>query len=254
MVELTDEQRDVVCEDYLDGKTRAWIANKFDCSITTVGRILAIREIEQPKKKRKPKAGNAIKQFSSRVKSTLWRQDHDHKTYNSWQERVDWLSSKAGGGYTKSQAVVRASKEFPCLERFFREYDVSEYDPNPESHAHIDHGNGAGDFSDMVCENAPQSYRENIRWAMDAAGAKIRLGAHPATCPNDQAFYLYRQAIEEPKDFLAKMNQLELKTDNEEKNRQNLRSNSKRSIEEIKSYLEELETEEEENYANYANE
>ncbi len=254
MQALTEEQRTELCELYRVGKTYDELAELFGCNRSTVGRILKEGKVERspdaPKKTRPSAAtGSQVKLFASRVKSILWRQDvtTEKKAYKEWSERVEWLSSKEGGGYTRSQAVIRASKEYPCLERLFGEYDVSEFDPNPESHPRIVHPRPEGilNFEEIVCHDVKQSYRDSLRWAIEAAGAKLRLNRLPETCPNDTAFYLFRQAIEEPKDFMQKISQMELKVDKEDEALQNSRRSSKRSVEEIDSYLEELEIEEE---------
>jgi hypothetical protein len=82
---------------------------------------------------------------------------------------------------------------------------------------------------------------------MDAAGKYLRSGSNPDECPNDTAFYLFRQAVEEPKDFMAKVSQMELKIDKEEELRQNARRDGQRTVAEIKSFLAEISNQEEGN-------
>ncbi len=243
-----DKQRDM-CLARLKGGTHVELAAEFECCEATVARILKENKVKAPPRKpraRKPAAatGSQIKLFASRVRSILWRQDREK--YNEWSNRVAWLSSKEGGDYTESQAVIRASKEFPALELLFREYDVSEFDPNPESHPRIVHPSPGGitNYDSIECEDVKQSYRDSLRWAMDAAGAKLRSGELPEKCPNDIAFYLFRQAIEEPKDFMQKVSQMELKVDRDDEDRQNFRKDARKSVAEIDDYLEELELEE----------
>jgi hypothetical protein len=190
-------------------------------------------------------------EFSSRAKSILWRQDtggdEDRKAYNRWKERVEFLASKDGGMLKYNEAVVRASKEFPCLARLFREYDVREYDPNPDSHPHIQHvGTPSACEQNVECDGIEQGYRENLRWAIEAAGETARTGLVPARCPSNTAWYLYEQAIADPKDFLAKVGQVESKGDAAEADRRNIRIAGARSIAEIDGYLSELEFEGEE--------
>jgi len=60
-------------------------------------------------------------------------------------------------------------------------------------------------------ENKEQSYRENLLWACQAAGAKLRTGNRPNSCPNDKAFFLYQLACENQKDFMTKFSQVETK-------------------------------------------
>jgi len=60
-------------------------------------------------------------------------------------------------------------------------------------------------------EEKQLSYRENLSWAVDAAGEFLRTGKLPRSAPNNAAFFLYEQAVKSPKEFLTKLNQLEAK-------------------------------------------
>jgi hypothetical protein len=186
-----------------------------------------------------------ITEFSKRVRSVLWRQDSgkEKPTYNAWLERVEYLQSPDGGAYTKPQAIVRASKEHKCLERLFREYDVKEFDPNPESHASIVYKSditASGTLADVICDNVTQTYRESLQWAIEAAGCYMRTGKSPISCPCDTAFYLYQQAIQEPKDFLSRVGQIESKGLTEDAEAKDLKRAGRRSIKEIEAMLEEM--------------
>jgi hypothetical protein len=183
-----------------------------------------------------------LNDFASRVRSVLWRQDSgdEKKTYEDWKARVSDLESATGAGMTHNEALVRASKEYPCLTRLFREYDVAEFDPNPESHPQIQHF-GQKPAIVATSDGKEQSYRENLRWAIETAGTYLRTGKHPATCPNDAAWYLYRQAIEEPKDFLSRVGQVESKGDNEAEEQRLSRKSGQRSLAEINEMLDTLE-------------
>lgn len=88
-------------------------------------------------------------------------------------------------------------------------------------------------------ENKEQSYRDNLKWAIDAAGHTLRTKKKPKSCPNNSAWFLYKQALEEPKDFLTKVGQVESKLDDSERDREFIRS-TKYSIEEINSFLERM--------------
>jgi len=210
---------------------------------------VSVAEPKKPAKTRKksnvlPASASTLNEFAKRVRSVLWRKDpgSEKKTYEKWSARVKELEAE----YTKNQAIVRASKEFPCLHRLFREYDLREFDPNPESHAEVKHY-GAGKLPDGSIEigDEPQSYRDSLRWALDAAGRRLN-GEEVTSAPCSAAFYLFRQAIEEPKDFLAKVSQLEVKADAETQAMRSARKASARAIAEIEAMLEELEVEEEE--------
>lgn len=99
---------------------------------------------------------------------------------------------------------------------------------------------GSFDFSKITCEEKEQGYRENLRWAINAAGTYLRTKRHPESCPCNAALYLYRQAISEPKDFITKVGQLENKREDNKK--ESLRRSVKRAVAEIDSMLIELES------------
>jgi hypothetical protein len=88
-------------------------------------------------------------------------------------------------------------------------------------------------------EGREQPYRENLRWALEAAGEFARLGLIPESCPNDSAWFLYVQATTDPKDFMAKVSQSELKAEAPEDD-QEMKRGSRRTIEEIHVLLESL--------------
>lgn len=111
-----------------------------------------------------------------------------------------------------------------------------------------DEENGNFDFTDITCEEKEQGYRENLRWAINAAGTYLRTKQHPESCPCNAALYLYRQAILEPKDFISKIGQLENKREDSDKATQ--KRSARRAIEEINSMLAELEHVEEKNDTN----
>jgi len=86
----------------------------------------------------------------------------------------------------------------------------------------------------IECEDIHQSYRQNLAWAIDAAGHYLRTKEFPATCPNNSAYFLLQQALDSPKEFMTKVNQIEGRKDEED---QTLQAASKRAIEEIDAML-----------------
>lgn len=238
---LTDEQCEQIAARYIAGETQRDLAKAFGVCRQTVG--ATIQRLGAKRAKPDKASPRDMIEFAQRARSILWRQDKakEKPTYNSWKTRVEALESKDGGGLTRNQAVVRASKEFPCLNRLFREYNVVDHDPNPDSHPAVQHwGKPATAATPTFCEGKEQSYRESLRWAIESAGTYLRTGVQPASCPCDAAWYLYRQAVDEPKDFLAKLGQIESKVDLEAQGKSNIRKESGRSIAEIDSFLEEL--------------
>ena len=191
----------------------------------------------------------SIIEFEKRVKSVLWRQDGGQKErpkYDAWQARVTELKSEDGAGYTHAQAVVQAAKSHPCLSRLFREYDLSAFDPNPDSHPAGSRTAKPTDEIEVICENKKQSYRDSLRWAIEAAGTFLRTREQPVTCPCDTAWYLFEQAKSEPKDFLGKVGQSEMKSSGETEDQKNAKASARRTIAELDGMLAAL-TEVEEN-------
>jgi len=189
----------------------------------------------------------AMTEFASRAKSIIWRHDGKEKvTYEQWERRIAELQESSG--YTKLQALVVATKELAGkvgqLRILFRNYDTQEYDPHPESHPEVHMaGINPDPMSDVVLENKELPYKDCVRWAARAAGAYKRTDKHPKTAPNDVAFYLYVQAINESKDFLGRLNAIEVKEDGDEARRDKIRKKGNRSIREITEMLDSLKEE-----------
>lgn len=187
----------------------------------------------------------SITEFKKRAKSVLWRQGKgtERKEYNKWKDKVEDL--KAGASYTEAQAIVQASKDYACLRPLFREYDIRGHDPNPGSHNGIEYH---GESSEVLNEEKEQTHRENLKWALLAAGERKRTGKAPEITPNNAAYYLYEQAIEDPKDFLAKYTQIEAKGDGDEEDRRLMQRSGKRRIAEINEMLQVIENPDTEEY------
>ncbi|MFH1685599.1 MAG: hypothetical protein ABH983_04805, partial [Candidatus Micrarchaeota archaeon] len=172
-------------------------------------------------------------------------ENKDHPTYLKWKERVEFLKSPIGGYLAPLEAIVYASKEFPCLYPLFREFDVSQYDKTPSYRQDVQKfGESAkcidgGKLKDIENQNLDWSYRENLSWAMEAAGKYMRTNCAPASCPNNSAWFLYRQAIENPKDFMMRIGQIENKSETPED--RIYKKIQKKSIAELDAMLEELE-------------
>lgn len=238
---ITPEQSKEIADRIVAGESRDDLAEEFGVSASTIAKHAAKHAI----KTAKPPTGTTIAEFAKRARSILWREDKSQtkKTYDAWTARVDELESEDGGGYSKNEAIVRASKEFPCLHRLFREYDVAAFDPNPGSHPKIKHFGSAKGESEMQIGDGELSYRDAIRWAMDAAGRYMN-GEQVATCPCSAAFYLYKQAIESPRDFLQKVGQIEAKAEAETQEKRVARKANARQLSEIEFMLDELDAEE----------
>jgi len=90
-----------------------------------------------------------------------------------------------------------------------------------------------------VNEEKEQTYRENLNWAISAAGEFLRTNREPGKCPNNIAWFLYKQAIAEPKDFMAKVTQIESKIV-DDITTQEINRSVKHSLQEIETFLENL--------------
>jgi gas vesicle protein len=93
--------------------------------------------------------------------------------------------------------------------------------------------------SAIVMENKEQSYRENLAWAMNAIGEFLRTHRNPITCPNNAAWFMYVQAQDEPKDFLAKVSAVEKSADDSDKSK-DIRQGCRKTLSEIQLFLDKL--------------
>lgn len=239
---LSDDQRREIASRFLAGESYRTLSEAYNvhqCTIGTALRKLGITKKDRPSFNSRRRL-TSVTEFAKRARSILWRQESgaEKKSYDKWKARVEEL--QAGGGMSEPQALVRASKEFACLHRLFREYDLSEFDPNPDSHPEIQHFGRPSLGGQIVSEGREQTYRDSLRWAIDAAGRYLRTGDSPSICPCDAAFYIYRQAIESPKDFMAKLGQVESKPDADEEARRLVAKDGNRSIAEINSMLSQI--------------
>lgn len=81
-----------------------------------------------------------------------------------------------------------------------------------------------------------QTLRDNAQWAIAAAGETSRTGQLPKECPNDQAYFMYLQAKENPKEFFARFAQIESKS----KESSTFKHHCQLSIEEISEMIDEI--------------
>jgi hypothetical protein len=247
---LSDDQREEIADAVRRGESYNSLARKYDCSAKLIAKTAKQLGAEKPPPK-KAFDGRAITEFSKRAKSILWRQEKgkEHPSYDKWVERVGSLID--GAGMKKNEAIIQASKDFTCLRQLFREYDVTQFDPHPESHPGIKKHGEKKQIEQVACENIKQSYRDSLRWAITAAGKHLRTGVGPSKVPCDAAWWLYQQAIEEPKDFMAKVSQIEAKADAEYEAERMARQVGTKSMAEIDEMLSELDRQENEDEAKY---
>ena len=180
----------------------------------------------------------SMDEFAKKARSILWVQEHgkDHPTYDLWQSLVRKM---VDGGLSKSQAVIQASKGFLCLSELFIEYDTSRSDPDP-SYCPVK-TNGNVSKAEIACEDKEQTHRENLTWAIEAAGKFLRTkGQVPKVAPNNAAYFLFQQACDDPKDFLSRFTQVDMKAGDTGEEASLMMRTSDRSISEIDDMLETL--------------
>ena len=95
----------------------------------------------------------------------------------------------------------------------------------------------------VFIEGKEQSYRENLSWAMEAAGKFLCTDQKPTECPNHSAYFLFKQAINEPKDFMAKVGQIESKNDDGAS--RTFAASNRKTLQDIQTFLDNVEIENE---------
>lgn len=99
-----------------------------------------------------------------------------------------------------------------------------------------------GPATKVESENVKQTYRQNLNWALEAAGEYLRTKRRPKKCPNNAAYFLYKQAIDDAKDFMTKVSGFEKGADNDDGS--DIKKSTRKSLLEIETFLETLDAEE----------
>ncbi len=182
-------------------------------------------------------ADGSLAEFEKRAKSVLWRMGkrNNHPTYDDWIHKIETMLSK-DDATTKDEVIVAVSRDTPELSNLLGQYDFSNI-------LAIKVPDNVGS-SVVICANKDQSYMEDLRWAKAAAGRFRRTKVAPITCPNDSAWYLYLQALSDPKDFLGKVGQMEAKGNPVNEVERDLTKYNKKSVKEIDDMLSLYEEEE----------
>lgn len=167
-----------------------------------------------------------------------------------WEADVALLESPAGGGLDRRQAIVLASKNFPCLAILFEKYEVSIFDPDPRvkvrkpteaNNTHVAETPQIGErLKPAECLGIKQAHLTNMRWAADAAGEFFRTGDGPKSCPNNSAWFLFKMAISEEKAFMDRLHAAESKVAEESEFTKKMKRVGKRQIDEISEMLQTL--------------
>ena len=130
--------------------------------------------------------------------------------------------------HVAGDSIAQIAKDFMCKEETVRKHVTQNKQVKGQS---------------IQSEDKKQTYRENLAWAIDAAGNYLRSRQLPTICPNNAAYFLFRQAIKDPKDFLGKVGQIE--RDNSGDDSKEDKKSTKKTLSEIQSFLEGLSNEEE---------
>jgi len=236
---LDDDQWSEIIERYLSGERCGDLAKEFNVSHSCVSNHMRERLIQRGSVSGKIRDTN-LRKFSSEARSILWREENGinerHPLYHGWKDAVEEFKSKHK--CSLGAAIIQVCKNYKQLWPLFRRYNVEQFDKYPESHPGITAYRNLRKKEKAIAkirnEGVEQSHRQNLSWAISAAGENARTGVDPESCPNDAAYYLYMQAIESPKEFLARFTAIESKAnDGDAPNR----LASERSIGELDSML-----------------
>lgn len=237
---LNESQRAEVAERYGKGETAAALAKEFDVSPATMAKYVA--GTKKPLTLKALPQSSSMARFKKEARSLIWRRGDKGKTYKEWEAKIAELEK---GGIPHWQAVFQASKDFLCLEGLFSKHDVSEFDPRPGSHPHVETYSQSPQPGNIQCENKEKTHRENLQWAIDAAGRHKATKEVLTVCPNWSAYYLYQEAVNEPQKFLTTFNQIEGKCVNDPDEDRIAAKSGKGAIKELNQMLETLEEESE---------
>lgn len=240
---LSEGQKIDIAERYSCGESQKALAKEFGVSLTSISKYCR-REArkEPPLSEQRNTPATILKKFAQSARKLLWRQVNSGRKllYNQWEARVAECKKE---GMSDKQAIVQASKDFSCLYPLFLEYPVNEFDPDPDSHPHIHMHGEEIKLDGIECTGQELTHAENLIWAMNAAGDFLRTREPVTECPNNSAYFLYRQAIDDGDKFMAKYQQMAMdKTKNPED--ESLKRGTQKSIAEIGQMLDTLEGEE----------
>ena len=236
---LSEGEKASISERYACGEGMKTLAREFKVCVASIAKYCRKESRKgKPLSEQLNTPATLFRKFGQSVRLILWRQVNEGRRnlLEQWDARV--LELKEGGLLDK-QAIVMASKDFHCLHPLFLQYPVNEFDPDPDSHPHIHMHGEEIKLDGIECEGKELTHAQNLMWAMNAAGDYLRTKEPPEKCPNNSAYFLYRQAIDDSDKFMAKYQQMALdKSRNPEDD--SLKRGSQKSIEEIGLMLDTL--------------
>jgi len=247
---LSPAQWKEIIERYKCGERVVDFAKEFNVSTATIRRNLRERTITASMKEIDHDAirDPHLKRFLAEARSMLWRADsgldEQHPQYFAWKRQLAEIERKYE--ITYGAAAIMATKNCRLLHGLFRKFNVEQFDHYPTSHPSITQyrAEEKGSITYQISnENVEQTHRQNLNWAIAAAGEFKRTGVKPSSCPNDSAFFLYEAAINDPDKFLQRFTTVESKVDDSGDRADRVASG--RSLEEITEMLASLGEEEE---------
>lgn len=233
---LTDDDRRLIAARVGNGEAMTELAKEYGVASSTIKK--AVEKVQAGKMPTSGMPPVSINEFKSRASKILWRVNPGKEKiqYDRWKAMVEEF--KKDNKMSGPQAVVQASKSFDALKPLFATCDVSALDPHPGSHADIVHYGKDANRPTIRCLDKTLSNRENLTWAIEAAGEeRSPEGGPPSECPNWAAYFLYLQALSDPNNFTSKYLQAEMRV-GEDEDDERRRKSGKRSINEINEMLE----------------
>ena len=235
---ISDEKRIEVCKRWQAGEKAAELASEFGVSSNTIYAILKRNKITASASG-KNTASREVSEFAKRVRSILWRTDK--RRYEKWQQKV--ASLETDGGMSRREAIVQASKDYTELRKLFREFNVSDYDPNEDSHAGIEHKSSPSVRKGIPYTGEKLTQLDSLRWASTSAGHYLNTGSPPDKAPNAECFFYYRMALDEPREFMSRMVQLFARYDESTAEEKRVKRDTEMAVDEIMRNLTLLEKE-----------
>lgn len=232
---LSDDDCRMIAARVSNGETQSALAKEYDVAVGTLKKaIVKVRRGKLPTPGMPPVT---IVEFKSRARKILWRLNPGKEKiqYDRWEAMCKELNGT--GGMSADQAVVQASKSFDALKPLFATCDVSALDPHPGSHADITHYSKDASAPTIRCLFKTLPNRDNLAWAIEAAGRFLGEKIEPDECPNWAAYYLYNQARSDPNNFTGKYLSVTGRGDGDE-DPEGVKKSGKKSITEINSMLE----------------
>ncbi len=261
---LSIDQRLAIVDKWQQGTPLTTLAVEYGVTVTTITKhvkLSGLRRLKNndvsigPDQIEEKKELTQYAKFAAEAKDVLRAQEFDGKGVDAHTTWTNWVEILQHEGFTRQQAVVTGSKGFACLRRLYMKYDVYEHDTKPDSHPDVKHKRDLRESKakkTIPCEDRELSYRDNIRWAVEAAGHWLRTGKDPEITPNDTAWFLFCMAREEPKDVMSKINQVEARDPGDDEDDRQTRREGKRMIAQLDEMIGEMSTiiEEEKNDEN----